>query len=127
MSAVQIVSIEDETDMIELIRLILKRAGYEVIGANGGYAGLQAVVDHMPSLILLDLMMPDVDGWEVYARLKANPTTHKIPVLIVTARAQHKDKLNAIRENGVDDYIIKPFGPAQLVECVQRILARSTV
>ncbi|MDZ4764918.1 MAG: response regulator [Chloroflexota bacterium] len=124
MPETRIVSIEDESDMIELIRLILVRRGYIVVSANGGREGLRVVAAIKPDLVLLDLMMPDMDGWEVYARLKDNDATKSIPVIIVTARAQYKERLIAIHETGVDDYIIKPFGPAQLVEMVERILTR---
>jgi DNA-binding response OmpR family regulator len=124
MLPIRIVSIEDEPDMIELIRLILSRRGYIVVGADGGREGLRTVAETLPDLVLLDLMMPDMDGWEVYARLKQNAVTQTIPVIIVTARAQFKERLIAIRELGVDDYIIKPFGPAQLTDVVENVLAR---
>lgn len=123
MQALRIVSIEDEIDMIDLIRLILIRRGYEVIGAQGGREGLRIVQEQKPDLILLDLMMPDIDGWEVYTQLKADPNTQMIPVLIVTARAQFKDRLVLVRQSGLDDYVIKPFGPGQLVDSVERLLA----
>jgi DNA-binding response OmpR family regulator len=123
MQALRIVSIEDEIDMIDLIRLILVRHGHEVIGAQGGREGLRIVQEQKPDLILLDLMMPDVDGWEVYTQLKADPSTQTIPVLIVTARAQFRDRLVLVRQTGLDDYIIKPFGPAQLIDSVERLLA----
>lgn len=122
MQALRIVSIEDEIDMIDLIRLILMRRGYEVIGAQGGREGLRIVHEQKPDLIMLDLMMPDIDGWEVYTQLKADPNTQMIPVLIVTARAQFKDRLVFVRQSGLDDYIIKPFGPGQLIDSVERLL-----
>jgi two-component system, OmpR family, response regulator VicR len=124
MSSILVVSIEDEPDMIDLIRLILRRRGYDVIGADGGRVGLEKVREMQPQLVLLDLMMPDLDGWEVYQQLKADPTTGHIPVIIVTAKAYGKERLSAVRSNEMDDYLIKPFGPAQLVESVERALAR---
>lgn len=123
MQALRIVSIEDEIDMIDLIRLILVRHGHEVIGAQGGRDGLRIVQEQKPDLILLDLMMPDVDGWEVYTQLKADPSTQTIPVLIVTARAQFGDRLVLVRQTGLDDHIIKPFDPAQLIDSVEQLLA----
>jgi two-component system response regulator VicR len=124
MSPILVVSIEDEPDMIDLIRLILRPRGYDVIGANGGLAGLEKVHEMQPQLVLLDLMMPDLDGWEVYQRLKADPATRHIPVIIVTAKTYGQEKLSAVRSNEMDDYLIKPFGPAQLVESVERVLTR---
>jgi DNA-binding response OmpR family regulator len=109
--------------MIDLVRLILSREGYEVIGASGGAKGLETVEDLMPDLVLLDLMMPDMDGWEVYQRLKANPNTRNIPVIVVTARAQSIDKVLGLHIAKVDDYITKPFGPAELLKSIERVLA----
>ncbi|MBC6937161.1 MAG: DNA-binding response regulator [Chloroflexi bacterium] len=123
MTSVRVVCIEDESEMIDLVRLILSREGYEVIGASGGAKGLETVEDLMPDLVLLDLMMPDMDGWEVYQRLKANPNTRNIPVIVVTARAQSIDKVLGLHIAKVDDYITKPFGPAELLKSIERVLA----
>lgn len=120
----RVVCIEDEPDMIELMRLLLTRQGFEVIGARGGKEGLELVEQNLPELILLDIMMPDMDGWQVYDQLKANPKTRDIPVIVVTARAQTAEKLAALGEAGVDDYIVKPFGPGQLVDSIERVLGR---
>ena len=89
----RIVCIEDETEMIDLIQLILGRRGFEVVGAPVGKEGLQLVRDMHPDLVLLDLMMPDMDGWEVYQQMKAEESTRNIPVIIVTAKAQNIDKV----------------------------------
>jgi CheY-like chemotaxis protein len=110
--------------MIELMRLLLTRQGFEFFGARGGKEALDLIEQISPELILLDIMMPDMDGWEVYNHLKLNPKTQNIPVIVVTARAQTAEKLAAMREAGVDDYITKPFGPGQLVESVERVLGR---
>lgn len=122
MAAVRVVCIEDEPEMIDLVRLILSREGYEVIGAPGGAQGLETVEDLTPDLVLLDLMMPDMDGWEVYQRMKANPNTKHIPVIVVTARAQSIDKVLGLHIAKVDDYITKPFGPAELLKSIERVL-----
>lgn len=122
MVAVRVVCIEDEPEMIDLVRLILSREGYEVIGAPGGAQGLETVEDLTPDLVLLDLMMPDMDGWEVYQRMKANPNTKHIPVIVVTARAQSIDKVLGLHIAKVDDYITKPFGPAELLKSIERVL-----
>lgn len=124
MSSILVVSIEDEPDMIDLIRLILHRRGYDVIGAHGGRDGLATVREMQPQLVLLDLMMPDLNGWDVYQQLKADPATGHIPVIIVTAKTYGQERLSAVRSSEMDDYLIKPFGPAQLVESVERVLAQ---
>jgi two-component system response regulator VicR len=118
----RIVCIEDEPEMIDLIQLILSRKGFEVFGAPGGKEGLQMVRDKHPALVLLDLMMPDMDGWEVYQQMKAEESTHDIPVIIVTAKAQNIDKVLGLHIAKVDDYIAKPFGPQELIDSVEKIL-----
>jgi DNA-binding response OmpR family regulator len=123
MSPVRVVCIEDEPEMIDLVTLILSREGFEVVGAPSGLEGIQVVEDIQPQLVLLDLMMPDMDGWEVYQRMKANPHTSNIPVIVVTARAQSIDKVLGLHIAKVDDYITKPFGPTELLKSVQKVLS----
>ncbi len=120
----RILCIEDEPEMIDLIRLILGRRGFEVAGAAGGRAGLQAVRETLPDLVLLDLMMPDMDGWEVYQQMKAEEATRDIPVIVVTARAQSIDKMLGLHIAKVDDYIAKPFSPQELLNSVERVLGK---
>jgi DNA-binding response OmpR family regulator len=124
MAPIRIVCVEDEIEMIDLIRLILTREGYEIIIANGGLKALEVIEDVLPQLVLLDLMMPDLDGWEVYQRLKANPITKDIPVIVVTARAQSIDKVLGLHIARVDDYITKPFGPSDLLNSIKTVLDR---
>ena len=121
-SAVKVVCIEDGREMIDLVQLILTRRGYEVHGALGGREGLALIEAVQPDLVLLDLMMPDMDGWEVYQQMKANEAMKDIPVIIVTAKAQNIDKVLGLHIAKVDDYITKPFGPSELLESVARIL-----
>ncbi len=121
----RVVCVEDEPEMIDLVRLILGRKGFEVIGANGGIEGLEMVRTEKPDLVLLDLMMPDMDGWEVYQQMKADPALREIPVVVVTAKAQSIDKVLGLHIAKVDDYITKPFGPQELLESVEKILDRS--
>jgi DNA-binding response OmpR family regulator len=121
-----IVCIEDEPEMIELIQLILNRRGFEVLGAQGGKEGLQMVRETLPDLVLLDLMMPEMDGWEVYQQMKAEESTRNIPVIIVTAKAQNIDKVLGLHIAKVDDYIAKPFGPQELIDSVEKILSRKS-
>ncbi len=118
----RILCIEDEPEMIDLIRLILGRRGFEVIGATGGKAGLDAVRSQLPDLVLLDLMMPDMDGWEVYQQMKADEATRNIPVIVVTAKAQSIDKVLGLHIAKVDDYIAKPFSPQELLNSVEKTL-----
>ncbi|HLA98623.1 MAG TPA: response regulator [Anaerolineales bacterium] len=119
----RVVYIEDEQEMVDLVRLILSRKGYEVIGSNGGRDGLEKVRQELPDLVLLDLMMPDMDGWEVYQQMKAGETTRHIPVIVVTAKAQSIDKVLGLHIAKVDDYISKPFSPQELVDSVEKVLA----
>ena len=120
----RILCIEDEPEMIDLIRLILSRRGFEVFGATGGTEGLAKVRKDLPDLVLLDLMMPDMDGWEVYQQMKADETTRDIPVIVVTAKAQSIDKVLGLHIAKVDDYIAKPFSPQDLLNSVEKILAK---
>jgi two-component system response regulator VicR len=119
-----VVCIEDEPEMIDLVKLILSRKGIQVVGALGGREGLEAIQNEKPDLVLLDLMMPDMDGWEVYQKMKADDATKGIPVIVVTAKAQSIDKVLGLHIAKVDDYITKPFGPQELLESVEQVLAR---
>jgi two-component system, OmpR family, response regulator VicR len=118
-----ILCIEDEQEMIDLIRLILSRRGFDVRGASSGEEGLNIIRKEHPDLILLDLMMPDMDGWEVYQQMKADEATKNIPVIVVTARAQSIDKVLGLHIAKVDDYIAKPFSPQELLNSVDNVLA----
>ncbi len=120
----KIVCVEDEVEMIALISLILSRKGFEVIGAEGGAKGLAAIRAEKPDLVLLDLMMPEIDGWQVYQQLKADPATAEIPVIVVTAKAQNIDKVLGLHIAKVDDYISKPFSLQELVDRVEAVLKR---
>lgn len=117
-----ILCIEDEAEMIDLMRLILSRKGYNVRGASGGAEGLQMIRDEKPDLILLDLMMPDMDGWEVYQQIKAEESSKDIPVIIVTAKAQNIDRVLGLHIAKVNDYIAKPFTPQELLHSIEKIL-----
>lgn len=120
----KVVCVEDEPEMIDLIRLILSRKGFEVIGAEGGAKGLAKIRAEKPDLVLLDLMMPEMDGWQVYQQLKADPETAEIPVIVVTAKAQNIDKVLGLHIAKVDDYIPKPFSLQELVDRVDAVLKR---
>ena len=120
----QILCIEDEPEMIDLIRLILERRGFNVQGAAGGMEGIKKVRELLPDLVLLDLMMPDMDGWEVYQQMKADEATRDIPVIVVTAKAQSIDKVLGLHIAKVDDYIAKPFSPQELLDSVEKVFAK---
>jgi DNA-binding response OmpR family regulator len=121
------VYIEDDPEMIDLVTLILSRRGYQVKGAHGGRQGLDIVLQNLPDLILLDLMMPDMDGWDVYHQLKANETTVNIPVIIITAKAQAIDRVLGLHIAKVDDYISKPFRPQELLDSIDKVLQANKV
>jgi two-component system, OmpR family, response regulator VicR len=124
MAPARILCIDDEKEIIDLIRLILGRKGYDVAGAIGGEEGLAKARSWKPDLVLLDLMMPDMDGWEVFHRIRADEALAEIPVIVVTARAQSIDRVLGLHVARVNDYISKPFTPQDLVESVERVLAR---
>jgi DNA-binding response OmpR family regulator len=115
--------IEDEAEMIDLVRLILGRRGYTVLGANGGHEGLELVRKELPDLVLLDLMMPDMDGWDVYHQIKSEELTRDIPVIVITAKAQDIDKILGLRVAKVEDYISKPFSPQELIDRIDKVLS----
>lgn len=121
-SVKRILCVEDEQEMIDLIRLILGRRGFDVQGADGGVEGLRLIRQDLPDLVLLDLMMPDMDGWEVYQQMKADEKTRRIPVIVVTAKAQNIDRVLAMHIAKVDDYITKPFSPQELLQSVEKVL-----
>ena len=120
----KILCIEDEPQMIDLIRLILANEGYEVIGADGGQEGLDLMRQEKPDLILLDLMMPEMDGGDVFHRMKEEVELRNIPVIVVTAKAAPIDQVLWISVAKVDDYVTKPFGPRELVESVEKVLSQ---
>ena len=119
----RVLYIDDEPEMVELVRLILGRKGYQVSGANGGREGLAAMRQDPPHLVLLDLMMPEMDGWEVYQQMKANDATRDIPVIVITAKAQSIDKVLGLHIAKVEGYISKPFASQELMENVDRVIA----
>ncbi|MBN1640544.1 MAG: response regulator [Anaerolineae bacterium] len=117
-----ILCIEDESGMIELLRFILEREGYGFVEARGGEEGLRLARELQPDLVLLDLMMPGMDGWEVYRQIKADQALRQIPVIVVTARADNIDKVLGLYVAQVDDYVAKPFEPEDLLVRIRRVL-----
>lgn len=117
--------IEDEPENRLFIGLMLRTEGFEVEEAEDGAAALARLEqDPLPDLILLDVMMPGLNGWEVFERLQQDPRTASIPVLMLTALAQRSDVERAV-QLGVDGYLTKPFEPVDLLHKIGEILARS--
>jgi pilus assembly protein CpaE len=120
----KILIVDDDIDSLKLIGLMLQRHGYEVVAANAGNQALSKALSEHPSLIILDVMMPDMDGYEVCRRLRADPSTKAIPIIMFTAKTLVDDKVAGF-EAGADDYLTKPTHPAELASRVKTILARS--
>lgn len=121
-STKKVVCIEDESEMIDLVRIILQRHHIKVIGALGGREGLEKVASEKPDLVLLDLKMPVMNGWEVYERMKASGETRHIPIVVLTAMTRTYDDSLDLSDGMVSDYITKPFRPKTLIDSVTRIL-----
>jgi DNA-binding response OmpR family regulator len=120
----RIVVVDDQPDIRLMCRVNLALEGYEVIEASDGETGLHAVFAYRPDLVLLDVMMPGLDGWEVLETLKASPRTASIPVVLLTARVQREDEIRGWR-SGAADYLAKPFNPSTLSEVVRRALTHA--
>ena len=120
----KILCIEDEPQMIDLIKLILETKGYEVLRAEGGQQGLDLMRKEKPDLILLDLMMPEMDGGDVFHHMKEEVELRDIPVIVVTAKAAPIDKVLWVNVAKVDDYVTKPFGPKELLDSIETVLAK---
>ena len=115
--------IDDKESIIDLIKLGLKYEGFEVVAANDGEEGIAAAQRTNPSFIILDWMLPDMDGLEVCRRLRSNPTTHDIPILLLTAKGEVGSRVEGLN-TGADDYLTKPFSFEELVARIRAILRR---
>ena len=120
----RILIVDDDLDSLKLIGLMLQRQGYEIVVANSGEQALGKAQTEQPNLIILDIMMPDMDGYEVCRRLRQNPSTEPIPIIMFTAKSAVDDKVAGF-EAGADDYLTKPTHPAELASRVKAVLARS--
>lgn len=114
---------DDDPDILDLVRYRLERSGYEVAVARDGLEAVQLAGELSPSLAVLDVMMPSLNGFEVTRRLREDPATREIPVILLTARAQEADVQEGF-DAGADDYIRKPFSPRELSARVQAVLGR---
>jgi two-component system phosphate regulon response regulator PhoB len=121
-----ILIIEDEKDIVDLVVYHLRQSGFSVISALDGPSGLELAKKERPSLVILDLMLPGMDGKDICRALKSNPLTQSIPILMLTAKAEEVDRVIGL-ELGADDYVTKPFSPRELVLRVKAILRRKEV
>ncbi len=123
MAKARILIVDDEEDIVELVRYNLNREGFSTTSANSGEAALKQVKNDPPDLIVLDLMLPGVDGLEVARRLKSDSNLRNIPIVMLTAKGEEADVVTGL-ELGADDYIIKPFSPKIMIARIKTVLRR---
>jgi two-component system alkaline phosphatase synthesis response regulator PhoP len=122
----KILIVEDKKELVKLIAFHMTTAGYEVLSAKDGIEALEVCKFNKPDLLILDIMLPRIDGWEVCRRLRQGPQTSNIPIIILSALSDIDDKLKSF-DLGCDDYVTKPFSPRELVVRVKRVLDRSEI
>jgi DNA-binding response OmpR family regulator len=118
----KIVVVEDDEDFVALVRMILSNGEMDIISASGGARGLEAIRLHQPDLVILDLMLPDMHGWEVYMRLRSEAETQNTPVIILTSQGTRHDRNFSLQVARVHDYLMKPCLPSQLRQSVASAL-----
>ncbi len=121
----RVLCIDDEPGVIELVSLILKSQNILVEGAESGKEALAAIRQNPPDAVLLDIMMPEMDGWEVYRQIRADKNLKHIPVIILTARNSSFEEIIARERAGVNDYVTKPFVPKDLRDSLARVLGQN--
>ncbi|MGH7363473.1 MAG: response regulator, partial [Candidatus Methylomirabilales bacterium] len=121
--ATRVLVVDDEKDIVELVRYHLEKEGFQCLLAGDGPAALRLARQHRPDLLILDLMLPGLDGLEVCRQLRRDPATARLPILMLTAKAEEVDRVVGL-EVGADDYVVKPFSPRELVARVKAILRR---
>lgn len=119
----RILVVDDEDDILELAEYNLSKEGYEVVSARSGEEALKKIESDQPDMILLDLMLPGVDGYEVTRQIKRNPETAEIPIIMITAKGEESDIVTGL-ELGAEDYVTKPFSPKVLIARVRAVLRR---
>jgi DNA-binding response OmpR family regulator len=119
----RILSIEDDPEMRGLIQLVFERQGHRVIGAKRGDFGLEFLRSLKPDVLLLDLMLPDIDGWDIYQQMKNDEVLADIPVIIVSARSEEQDAAKGRHVIGNDRFVEKPFEVQQLIDTVNKVLS----
>ncbi len=117
----RILTIEDDPEMRGLIQLIFERQGHRVIGAKRGDFGLEFLHSLKPDVLLLDLMLPDIDGWDIYRQMKEDEALAKIPVIVVSARSEAQDAAAGFRVVGIDRFVEKPFEVKNLIDVVNEV------
>ena len=123
MGNAKILIVDDEEDIVELVRYNLTREGFDTLSAVSGETALKLVRNEAPDLIVLDLMLPGVDGLEVTRRLKGDPNLRNIPIVMLTAKGEEADVVSGL-ELGADDYIVKPFSPKIMIARIKTVLRR---
>ena len=118
----RILVVDDEPDVLLLCRMNLEHAGHQVIEAPDGERGIQMAREHRPDAVILDLMLPNVDGYEVLRSLNEDPAGIDPAVVVLTAKARQEDRLRCLR-GGADEFVTKPFSPGSLVDTVEQLLA----
>jgi CheY-like chemotaxis protein len=121
----KILIVEDNLDNLSIYTTVLEFMGYEVQSAKDGATGLTMASELMPDLILMDVAMPGVDGWEATQRLKADPATQRIPIIVLTAHALESHRAKAF-DSGADGYVAKPADPMTVVRAIRKLLGEST-
>ena len=122
--AKKILIVDNDRDIVDILKALLEMEGYDVYEAYDGKDGIDKAYQYMPHLILLDIMMPIMDGWQVCQRLKACKKTSDIPIAIITAKAEQEDR-NRAKKEGAAEYITKPFQPEDLILRIQKRLKGS--
>ncbi len=122
----KVLIIEDEVDIAQLVAFNLERNGYLVDQVHDGREGLKKILKDQPDLVILDLMLPGLDGYKILKKMQRDPRSHSIPVLMLTAKSQIDDRLRGL-ELGADDYLTKPFSPKELILRAKAILKRNRV
>ncbi len=120
----RVVWIEDDRELLRLGQIVLSHKGYQVITVSDSRQGFDIIRREKPDIVLLDLMMPDVDGWAIYNQIKAEPELKGTPVIVVTAKAQAADKALALHLAKVDGYLIKPYDQNQLLDMLNQVMQR---
>jgi DNA-binding response OmpR family regulator len=123
--AKKILIVDDDLDTLKLVGTTLEKQGFIIIASKDGFEAMDKVAQHMPDLVLLDIMMPEMDGYEVTRRLRANPETEHIPIILFTAKGQVEDKVAGL-DVGANEYLTKPTHPAELIARVRNLLNRPT-
>src|SRR5262249_27114595 len=121
--ATRVLVVDDEKDILELVRYHAQKQGFECLAAREGATALRLAREHRPDGVILDLMLPGLDGLEVCRQLRQDPATRRLPIIMLTAKAEEVDRVVGL-ELGADDYVVKPFSPRELMARVRAVLRR---